>query len=86
MDDGTLCTEDEMLRMIACAPFATVIRHMPTGGTHAPLEALKNMSSERRIYTHINNTNPILADGSAEQLAVLSAGIEISYDGMEIEL
>jgi len=40
----------------------------------------------RRIYIHINNTNPILIDGSPERLKVEAAGVEVAEDGMEIEL
>ena len=39
----------------------------------------------RKIYTHINNTNPILAPASEERRAVESSGWEIAYDGMEID-
>jgi pyrroloquinoline quinone biosynthesis protein B len=40
----------------------------------------------RRIYVHINNTNPVLDENSAEHAAVRTAGWEVAYDGMEIEL
>jgi pyrroloquinoline quinone biosynthesis protein B len=40
----------------------------------------------RKVLLHINNTNPILDEESAEHRAVLDAGFEIAYDGMEIEL
>ncbi len=86
MVDGTLWSEDELQRLQAGTPSATEMGHMPIGGPHGSLAALKSLTHVRRIYTHINNSNPILANCSAEQLAVLSAGIEIGYDGMEIEL
>lgn len=86
MIDGTLWSEDELQRLQSGTPSATTMGHMPIGGPRGSLETLKNLKHARRIYTHINNSNPILADGSAEQRAVLSAGVELGYDGMEIEL
>jgi pyrroloquinoline quinone biosynthesis protein B len=84
--DGTLWSEGELQRLQPGTPSATEMGHMPIGEPHGSLEILKNLAHVRRIYTHINNTNPILTEGSEEQKAVLDAGIEISYDGMEIEL
>jgi pyrroloquinoline quinone biosynthesis protein B len=49
------------------------------------LEALKPLAG-RKILIHINNTNPILDEDSAERAALEAAGIEVAYDGMEIEL
>ena len=53
------------------------------GGSLAPLAALER---PRVVLVHINNTNPILLDRSAERDAVLAAGVEIGDDGLEIEL
>jgi pyrroloquinoline quinone biosynthesis protein B len=86
MVDGTLWSEDELQRLQPGTPSATQMGHMPIGGSHGSLIALANLNHVRRIYTHINNTNPILAADSAEHEAVLDAGFEIGYDGMEIEI
>ena len=53
--------------------------------THVELAALEGLSA-RRIYVHINNTNPVLVEGSAERRRVEAAGWEIATDGMEIAL
>lgn len=84
--DGTLWSEDELQRVHPGTPSATEMGHMPIGGATGSLAQLKHLSHVRRIYTHINNTNPILADGSPEQKAVRDAGFEIAFDGMEIVL
>ena len=86
MVDGTFWSEDELQRLQPGTPSATEMGHVPIGGPNGSLETLQRLTHVRRIYTHINNSNPILSDGSEEQKTVLNAGIEIGYDGMEIEL
>jgi pyrroloquinoline quinone biosynthesis protein B len=60
--------------------------HWPVGGDEGSLKFLGTMSKRRRVFIHINNTNPMLAEDSAEASAVRAAGVEIAYDGMEIEV
>jgi pyrroloquinoline quinone biosynthesis protein B len=86
MLDGTLWSEDELQRLQPGTPSAAEMGHMPIGGSLGSLAALANLTHVRRIYIHINNSNPIVAEDSAERQAVLNAGFEIGYDGMEIEL
>jgi pyrroloquinoline quinone biosynthesis protein B len=50
------------------------------------LVRLAGLAAERKIFIHINNTNPILIEGSPERQTVEAAGWEIAYDGMEIAL
>jgi pyrroloquinoline quinone biosynthesis protein B len=50
------------------------------------LAKLAELRDVRRIYIHINNTNPILIDDAPERLAVEEAGWEVAFDGMELEL
>ena len=59
--------------------------HMPIDGADGSLAALARLA-RRRIYVHINNTNPILVAGSPERMAVEGKGWEIAEDGMEIVL
>jgi pyrroloquinoline quinone biosynthesis protein B len=59
--------------------------HLPQSGPGGMLEALKPLAA-RKILIHINNTNPILDEDSAERAALQAAGVEVAYDGMEIEL
>ena len=84
--DGTLWSENELQRLQPGTPSASEMGHLPIGGTGGSLEQLKHLKQVRRIYTHINNSNPILAEGSSEQKTLLDAGFEIAFDGMEIVL
>jgi pyrroloquinoline quinone biosynthesis protein B len=60
--------------------------HMPVGGPDGSLVALKAIGVKRLIYIHINNTNPMLIEGSPENEAVHAAGAEVGFDGQEIDL
>lgn len=85
MFDGTLFTDDEMIRNGSGEKTGRRMGHMPIegpGGSLATLAALPG----RRFYIHINNTNPILIKDSPERRRVEAAGIEVADDGMEIVL
>jgi pyrroloquinoline quinone biosynthesis protein B len=82
--DGTLFTEDEMRREGVGEKTGRRMGHMPITGEGGSLEALAACKARRRIYTHINNTNPILIEDSPERRVVEAAGIEVAHDGMEI--
>jgi pyrroloquinoline quinone biosynthesis protein B len=83
--DGTFFREDELVRQGLSRAVAKDMAHVPIDGDRGSLRLLAKLAS-RKIFTHINNTNPILDPGSAERRAVESAGWEIAYDGMEIAL
>lgn len=83
--DGTLFTDDEMIRAGTGRKTGRRMGHMPIDGDGGSLAVLDGLHA-RRIFVHINNTNPILIDGSPERAKVESAGWEVAEDGMEIEL
>ena len=83
--DGTLFSDDEMITARAGAKTGRRMGHMPVGGPDGTLAALAGLS-RRRILIHINNTNPILIEGSPQRRAVEAAGFEVAEDGMRIEL
>ena len=83
--DATVYTDDEMQKYGVGEKTGRRMGHMPIGGRDGSLNALHGIGS-RRIYIHINNTNPILIAGSPERETVEAAGWEIAYDGMEIVL
>jgi pyrroloquinoline quinone biosynthesis protein B len=85
MLDGTFWTDDELIQLGVSAKRARDMGHLPQSGRGGMLEALKPLAV-RKILIHINNTNPILDEDSAERAALEAAGIEVAYDGMEIEL
>jgi pyrroloquinoline quinone biosynthesis protein B len=83
--DGTLYTDDEMIRSGTGTKTGRRMGHMPIAGPDGSLAALEGLSG-RRIFLHINNTNPILIDGSPERSRVEAAGWEVAFDGMEMVL
>ena len=60
--------------------------HMAISGDKGSLAGFAELEVGRKVYTHINNTNPILIEGSTERCSVEAAGWEVAYDGMEIAL
>jgi pyrroloquinoline quinone biosynthesis protein B len=83
--DGTLFTDDEMIALRVGEKTGMRMGHMPIDGPDGSLAALSDFTA-RRIFIHINNTNPILIEGSPARQRVEAAGFEIAYDGMEIVL
>jgi len=83
--DGTLFSDDEMIAAGAGIKTGRRMGHMPVGGPDGTLAALAGLA-RRRILIHINNTNPILIEGSPQRRAVEAAGFEVAEDGMRIEL
>jgi pyrroloquinoline quinone biosynthesis protein B len=84
--DGTFYREDELVRLGLSKAVAKDMAHMPISGERGSLEAMaaiESLRGTRKIYTHVNNTNPILAD-TEERRAVVGVGWEIAFDGMEI--
>jgi len=87
MVDGTFWTDDEMIRLGVSRKSARDIGHLPQTGSGGMLEWLERLpSATRKILIHINNTNPILDQSSAQAIEVGRRGIEIAWDGMEIDL
>lgn len=87
MMDGTFWTDDEMIRLGVSRKYARDMGHLPQTGPGGMLKWLARLpSATRRILIHINNTNPILNESSAEATELRRRGIEIAWDGMEIEL
>ena len=83
--DGTLFTNDEMIASGTGGKTGRRMGHMPIDGPDGSLAALEGVG-KRRIYIHINNTNPIMIEGSPERSRVEAAGWEVATDGLEINL
>jgi pyrroloquinoline quinone biosynthesis protein B len=83
--DGTLFRDDEMIAAGLGEKRGRRMGHMPIEGADGSLTALSGLG-KRRIYIHINNTNPILIDGSPERRQVEAAGWEVAADGQVIVL
>ena len=85
--DGTFWTDDEMIRLGISRKRARDIGHLPQSGAGGMLEWLDRLSSStRKVLIHINNTNPILDEASAESADLRKRGVEVAHDGMEIFL
>ena len=84
--DGTFWRDDELARLGISARSARDMGHLPLAGAGGTLEALARLRRPRKVLVHINNTNPILLEDSAEREAVIRAGVEVAYDGLEIAL
>jgi len=85
--DGTMWTDDEMIRTGASQKTATSMGHLAQTGPGGMIEWLDKLpDSTRKVLIHINNTNPILNEDGVERQELAEHGIEVSFDGMEIEL
>jgi pyrroloquinoline quinone biosynthesis protein B len=82
--DGTFWSDSELAAVRKGARSAREMNHLPI--SDGSIEMLHQSPARRKIYTHINNTNPILMPGSRERAQVEQAGIEIARDGLEIVL
>jgi pyrroloquinoline quinone biosynthesis protein B len=84
--DGTFWTDDEMIALGVGTKRAREIDHLPLSGEGGSLAQLALLHRPRRVYVHINNTNPILLEDSPERAAVLQAGLEVGLDGMSFDV
>ena len=60
--------------------------HISMSGPEGAMERLKPLAIGRKIFIHINNTNPALLADSPERRHIEAEGFEVAYDGMEVRL
>lgn len=84
--DGTFWTEDEMIRLGFSGKRAAEMGHLPQSGSGGMIEVLDGIGARRKVLIHINNTNPILDERSEQRATLARHGIEVAFDGMEIDL
>lgn len=84
--DGTVWTDDEMSNEGISDKRAQEMGHLDQSSEGGIMSILNAMQKPRKILIHINNTNPILNEESAQRQILNKAGIELAYDGMDIEL
>lgn len=82
--DGTLWTDDEMVRAGLGAKTGRRMGHVPVSGADGSIAALREVPLGARIYVHMNNSNPLVDPASPERAQAQGAGWQIGYDGMEI--
>lgn len=83
--DGTLYVDDEMIRDGVGVKTGQRMGHMSVSGPHGTIAALQDLAIERKIFIHINTTNPILIADTPARSAVEAAGWEVSFDGMRLK-
>jgi len=84
--DGTFWTSDELIAAGLGTRRAEDMSHWPLSGAGGSVEFLAAQKARRRIFIHINNTNPILREGGPERAALTARGLEVAHDGLELEL
>ena len=84
--DGTLWQDDEMIRLGVGEKTGRRMGHISMSGQGGAIAAFRDLGVRRRIFIHINNSNPVLLEDSSERRVAESAGWEIAYDGMEVRL
>jgi pyrroloquinoline quinone biosynthesis protein B len=84
--DGTFWTDDELMGLGIGDRTARQMDHLPVSGPDGSLARLSKLERPRRVYTHINNTNPMLIEDSPERGAVERAGLVVGMDGMRFDI
>jgi pyrroloquinoline quinone biosynthesis protein B len=84
MFDGTLWRDDEMIRAGLGAKTGRRMGHMSVSGADGTIQAFADLGVRRKVLLHINNSNPVLLDDSAERAAAEQAGWQVAFDGMQV--
>jgi len=84
--DGTFYSDDELTTVRGSGELAREMGHIPVGGEDGSLRQLAGLRIPRKLYIHINNTNPMLNETSPEYRAVREAGWELAEDGWQATL
>lgn len=84
--DGTCWDDDELLRLGLSGKTARAMGHLPISGPGGSLEQLSPLPIGRKIYIHINNSNPILLEDAPERRTLEQHGMEVAVDGLELQI
>jgi pyrroloquinoline quinone biosynthesis protein B len=84
--DGTFWSDDELTAIGISSLSARAMGHLPIGGADGSLQRLSTLPARSRVYTHINNSNPILVEDSAARAAVHAAGLVVGDDGLTLSV
>ncbi|MFF4597503.1 pyrroloquinoline quinone biosynthesis protein PqqB [Amycolatopsis sp. NPDC001319] len=84
--DGTCWRDDELVRLGLAGKTSREMGHLPIDGPDGTLAQLPSLDIGRVIFVHLNNTNPVLLEDTAERRLVAAAGMEVAVDGLEIEV
>ncbi len=84
--DGTFWTDDELIKVQGSGATAREMGHLPVSSEDGSLKRLAGLRKPRKVFVHVNNTNPMLNQKGDEYRAVRDAGWEIAEDGWSIHL
>jgi pyrroloquinoline quinone biosynthesis protein B len=84
--DGTFWSDDELIRVESSGATARQMGHIPVGGAGGSLAQMKSFPAMKRLFIHINNTNPMLNETSPEYREVCAAGWDVAEDGWQCTL
>lgn len=84
--DGTCWRDDEMPRLGLARKTSRAMGHVPIDGVGGSLELLSPLPIRRKVYLHINNTNPILLEDSPQRRILDRHGMEVAVDGLELDI
>jgi pyrroloquinoline quinone biosynthesis protein B len=84
--DGTFWSDDELIRIQGGGRTAREMNHIPVSGSEGSLERMRSLKRPRKVFIHMNNTNPMLNEVGPEYRQVRDSGWEIAVDGMEFVL
>jgi pyrroloquinoline quinone biosynthesis protein B len=82
--DGTFWSDAELSSTHSGTPLARSIGHIPMSGDDGTIALLADVNIPRKVFVHINNTNPVLDSRTAEHKAAIDAGWQIGYDGWQL--
>lgn len=84
--DGTLWHDNEMIAAGLLPKTGARMGHISAGGTEGSIAAFAGLGVARKVFVHVNNSNPMILDDSPERAEAERAGWTVAHDGMEIEL
>jgi pyrroloquinoline quinone biosynthesis protein B len=84
--DGTLFKDDEMVAQGLSDKTGRRMGHMSISGADGSIAAFRDLDVQRRVFIHLNTSNPVLDEASPERAAVTRAGWDVAFDGMEVQL
>ena len=84
--DGTFWSDDELIRVQGSGSTAREMGHIPVSGAEGSLRELAGLNHPRKVFVHVNNTNPMLDESGPEYEEVRAAGWEVAEDGWSFDL
>lgn len=84
--DGTLYTDHELIDQGLSQKTGAMMGHVSMSGAEGSIARLRDIAVGRRVFIHLNNSNPVVRENSRERREVVDAGWEVGYDGMELTL